>query len=536
MKLNGIFKDDMIFQRDREIRVFGEALGAETVSGVLKDAKGNIIVQESTNEIFEDGFFLLIMPPTRAGGPYTLEITLDDFSFPDAVLNNVYVGEVWLAAGQSNMEYPLGRSEFARRVIADVPDTKIHFYDIPVAGNYDQDQAMKEDQSKWVVINKDNCYDMSAVAFYFARKIETFLEEHHVEGKELHIGIVGCYLGGTSMASWQTVESLESTPEGRRYVEMFDEEVKALPPKFRQAAMDQYNRDLDVYYEKMKALLEKNPYITYIDAEKKSGLTIPWPPPSTPESIRRPGALFNTMVLRIVPFALRGVILYQGETDADDHADEYAPVFTSMINEWRESFWDEKLPFLFCQLPMYTSRDLKYMGFDDMKWPKLREQQALVAKTVPDTYMAVLTDCGEFDNLHPVDKKTPGERLALLALHHVYGYESLPATAPYVVDVRRGEGVEVTFGGDFKQLNLLSAYSSSESGFELAGDDGVFYPAEASVDFDGKTVVITCSEVEWPKSVRYAYFSYGTANLVTDNGLAAAPFQAVIDRSIGTSY
>ena len=150
--------------------------------------------------------------------------------------------------------------------------------------------------------------------------------------------------------------------------------------------------------------------------------------------------------------------------------------------------------------------------------------------------MAVLTDCGEFDNPYPSDKKTPGERLAALALRFVYDQEEIPAVAPYVVDIRRGEGIEITFGGDYTNLNLITTFASDDSGFEIAGENGVFYPALASVDFDGRTVILRNSKVEVPARVRYAYFSYGMANLVADTGLAAAPFEVAIDNTIGEFY
>ncbi|MCQ2532421.1 MAG: sialate O-acetylesterase [Saccharofermentans sp.] len=528
MKLNGIFKDGMVFQRDREIRVFGEAPEEKFVAAYIRDAEGNAVASGDTDEVYEDGFFLICIPALRAGGPYEMEVVAGS-KRTRFKITNIYVGEVWLAAGQSNMEYPLGRSENAKRVIQNVHDTNIHFYNIPVYGNYDDEQALAEENSKWEVINSDTCYDMSAVAFYFARKIETFIKEHHVEGKDLHFGIIGCYLGGTSIASWQSMESLEATKEGRKYIEMYRDELNQLPEADEEKAVAEYKKQLAEYKVKIEGILKENPYISYLEADRKIGKTIPWPPPPTPTSIRRPSALFDTMLLRIVPYGLRGVIFYQGETDADDHADEYAVVLKSMINEWREAFWDEKLPFIFCQLPMYTSKDRKYMEYDDMNWPKLREQQSIVARSMTNVYMAVLTDCGEFDNLHPADKRTPGERLAQLALKFIYGYESLPAVAPYVIFVRQGEGVEITFGGDFKSLNLEHNYSAAQSGFELAGPNGKFFPAEASVGFDGKTIVCTCKKVKRASKVRYAYYSYGTANLISDKGLAAEPFQIDID-------
>ncbi|MBO4637946.1 MAG: hypothetical protein J5685_12490 [Clostridiales bacterium] len=531
--LNGIFKDDMVFQRDREIRVFGLASNesGNKVVATIKDKRKNVAKAETT-EIYEDGFFLVTLPPLPKGGPYTLKV--ESKKDPEKIkISRVFIGEVWLAGGQSNMEYPLVRSEFAKAEIERMPENNIHFYTVPVAGTYDEKQKEAEETSKWICVDRETCKNMSAVAYYFAMRVN-----EHLAGKEdddIHIGIIGCYLGGTSLASWQSLESLEKTNEGIKYINEYLDEIENKSEEEYEKELSAYEAELDRYYSRAQVLFDENPYATYKDIENRFG-GAPWPPPVGKTSLRRPGALFDTMVLRVAPYNLRGVIFYQGEADVEEHYDDYGAVFKTLIEEWRESFLNRDLPFLFCQLPMYTSKDRKYMGYDDLKWPKLRRQQAKVANDVKDAYMTVLADCGEFDNVHPSDKKTPGHRLADLALRFVYDFKDIPAVSPYVVDIRRGEGVEITFGGDYNNLNLPTSLSSDDSGFEVAGEDGRYYPAEASVDFDGRTVLLKCSKVEFPVKVRYAFFSYGMANLVSDTGLAASPFEVNIDNTIGDFY
>ncbi len=548
MRLNGIFKDDMVFQRDADVRIFGETTpGSKVViKATIKNKSNRIVLKGETSEIYDDGFFVLTMPALPKGGPYTLKVEAkgeklsDEDIFFDRypskqTFENVYFGEVWLASGQSNMEYPLMRSELARRDVPQCPETMIHFYKVPEHGVYDELQRKEEDESSWSVISKDTCGDMSGVAYYFARRIEEYIHEHGEDAEDLHFGIIGCYSGGSSVSGWQSVESLKKTESGRKYIETFKAACSVVSDDVMELTARQYKDARLGYLAKVDRVLKQNPYTNYVDMERIVGGS-PWPPPDSPTSIRRPGALFDTMLLRVVPFSLRGVIFYQGEEDCEDYAMDYGVVFKTMIEEWREAFWNENLPFIFCQLPMYISKDKKYMGYDDYKWPRLRAQQEYVSKTVPNTYMAVLADCGEFDNVHPSDKKTPGERLAQLALRFIYGFNEIPAVAPYAIDVRRGEGVEITFSGDFDMLSLVTQFAVDETGFELAGEDGEFLPAQASVDFDGKTVILTNPLIEYPMKVRYAYFSYGLANLVSDTGLAAAPFEAIIDRSIGEFY
>ncbi|MBR2524015.1 MAG: hypothetical protein IKE53_06215 [Clostridiales bacterium] len=527
LRLNGIFKDNMVFQWGTEIRFFGQAEEACYVCVQMLD--GETIVDEVQSPTDDDLGFMAVLQPTQApGGPYEFRV----FSYSDedgewtaeAEIYDCYAGEVWLASGQSNMEYPLIRSEYSRFTIERVPRTQIHYYQVPQAGFLDEKQADAEASSEWTVIDSDTCRDMSAIAFYFARELESRID--------CKIGIIGCFLGGTSITCWMSEENLMSSPEGRKAKERADRELSFLSPEEYVEAEKEYEERVAEFNEKQAALLREDPYITYLTEEEKIGPG-PWPPPAGPGTVRHPGAMYECMVRRVAPFMLRGVIFYQGETDCDEYASGYGRLFTDLISEWREAFLDLDLPFIFCQLPMYISKERKFMDYDDYSWAILRQQQQMVADSVPNVYMAVLSDCGEFNNIHPADKKTPGHRLAGLALKFIYEFRGVPAIAPYIIDARRGDGVEVSFAGDFIMLNLLTGYDSDETGFEVAGEDGEFYKAGASVDFDGKTVILNCPKVEFPMKVRYAYFSYGPTPLYAENGLAATPFSVNIEKDLG---
>lgn len=409
MKLNGIFKDDMVFQRDRQIRVFGVASG--DVRACLKSGEG-VVVEGSVSA---DGEFVVCMDALPAGGPYVLEVVCGS---EVVTINRVYVGEVWLAGGQSNMEYPLGRSDNAREVVTNCPQTRIHLYNVPVADVFDEKAAAAEDAALWKVVNADTCYDMSGVGFFFARKVSEYLETHDEDGKDLHFGIVGCYLGGTSVSSWQSVESLKKTSAGQMYIDDFKRECeKWTSDEEYQAAEDKFYNETMEYVARVDKVLADDRFLTYLQADQLVVQGGPWPPPVGPRSQRRPGALFEAMLMRIVPFAFRGVIFYQGEEDVGKHPDVYSIVFGSMIDEWRKLFRDGRLPFLFCQLPVFPEEGTQ--DYDD--WGVVQAQQALSAQTIPDAYMIEIMECGEINNVHPSDKKTPGERLASVALKEVYG-------------------------------------------------------------------------------------------------------------------
>jgi sialate O-acetylesterase len=521
IRLNGIFKDNMVFQWGAELRVFGSSDKKCTVRCELFSGEESIITAESATE--EDGSFLICADPIEEpGGPFEIRITAEGEE--PVIIKNAYAGEVWLAAGQMNMEYPLARSEFAKYLIPKITKTEIRYYKVPQAGFMDEAQAKAEAESQWVEVDYETAGDMSAVAFYFAQSIES-----RIDAK---IGIIQCTFGGSTIDCWQSVESLMTTKEGQSYIKEFDERTSEYTPdEFDKFAAEFAKREKE-YSEKLDEALIENPFLTYLEADRQIG-EAPWPPPVGPRAVRHPGSFFECMILRVAPFTLRGVIFYQGEADTDGHQTEYGHAFETLIREWREVFFDDELPFLFCQLPMYISKDRKYMGYDDMSWPLLREQQQIVAIDMRNVYMAVTADCGEFDNMHPSDKKTPGDRLALLAQKFVYGFENTEAVSPFIIDARRGEGVEITFGGDYMLLNLTAGFGPEDSGFEVAGEDGEFFPAEATVDFDGKTILLSCPMVEYPSKVRYAFFSYGPTPLHAQNGLTATPFQVRIDKDLG---
>lgn len=416
MRLNGIFKCDMVFQADREIRIFGNAdkRNDSVISCLITDEAGTLICQGKTETVEDDGSFLIRLPGAEAGGPYKLEVSSGSERI---LLERIYIGEVWIAGGQSNMEYPLVRSDHAKETIEKLSETKIHFYKVPAFGNLNDEQEEAEASSAWEVVDKNTCKDMSAVAFYFARKVLDALSE---DGrKELHIGIIGCYLGGTSISSWVSRDTLMRLTEGRRYIDEFNVLTDGISEEEYEARKTEYDLKCEAYNRRLEELLEKDPYITYIQAEKQLGPGA-WPPPYGPACDRRPAALFEAMVLRIAPFASRGVIFYQGETDTENHEDDYAVMFTNLIGEWRDVFLDSNLPFVFCQLPMYSLSDPVLSAEVEEKWDKLRLQQQIVADTVPYTWQVSLIDCGEVDNIHPSEKQTPGERLADAALRYVY--------------------------------------------------------------------------------------------------------------------
>ena len=223
------------------------------------------------------------------------------------------------------------------------------------------------------------------------------------------------------------------------------------------------------------------------------------------------------MISRITPFTMRGVLYYQGESD-EHRPEEYASLLRSMIEEWRHDFCDEELPFLIVQLPMYAVRET--MELDH--WARLRESQELVYRTVKHTGLACIPDLGEFNEIHPKEKRIPAHRLYLQALREVYHLQETGTTAPMVREVYPFEGgIRVVFDNVDNGLIL-----HGEGGFELRDPDGIWHPAKTVANEE--SVQVTSREVPQPTGVRYAWFNFGQVTLFEQNGLPAAPFRRFI--------
>lgn len=249
--------------------------------------------------------------------------------------------------------------------------------------------------------------------------------------------------------------------------------------------------------------------------------------------------LYNGGIAPQVPTALSGVIWYQGEANTDNPA-LYAKMFPVLIRGWREKFENPELPFYYCQLANYKA---KKNHPDEVGWAALREVQTATL-AVPHTGQAVLIDVGEADDIHPLDKKTVGDRLAALALAKTYG-KSVPCEGPRCKSVKiEGNAIRVTFdavGGGLVAKPLPATYplvnarkknaplvrnspDSELEGFALCGEDGKWVWAEAKID--GDTVVVTSAKVPAPKHVRYAWGNNPTCNLYNKEGFPAVPFQS----------
>ena len=490
-----LFGNDAVLARNKEIRVFGAADEGAALRGTLKDAFG-ITMAEATCTA-EDGKFLLRFQPQAAQTGCSLTVT---DGVETVTSSDLAIGEVYFAGGQSNMELELQNADEGLALIEEHLDHDLRYFNVPKKPVWDESAVEAEAASHWESIRPGYGKDMSAVAYFFAVKLRKKLG--------VPVGIIDCYWGGTSVTCWMDEIALGRTAEGQRYMAEYAE-------RCGDKTMEQYLKEEEAFGQycaewngKADALRKENPDITWPEINAKIG-QMQWNPPVGPGSAYRPAGLVETMLKRVVPATLTGILFYQGEEDSG-RSTCYDELLVSAVKRWRELFMDEELPFLNVQLPMWIASD----GVEDGCWGRFRHAQERAWKQLRNSGLAVIIDCGEYDNIHPTDKRTPGERLFEQALTVVYGEQgqaSPRATGKYTV----GGTLTVT-------LSAPVTARDEETLMEIAGQDGRF--VKAAVTVEGDKLCLTAPEVPHPVAARYAHVNWGKVQLFGENGLPLAPF------------
>ncbi|MFD0671218.1 sialate O-acetylesterase [Cohnella sp. GCM10027633] len=484
LALNRLFTDHMVLQRDRSVPVWGTGADGVEVTVRCQDVSARTVVR--------NGEWKVSLPALHAGGPFEL---VAEGGEDRIVLRDVLVGDVWLAGGQSNMEWRIAVSANPEREVAEADWPTLRFYDVPRVA-YDDGQAHA---GAWTVCTPETASEISAVGYHFARTL--------IGALDVPIGIIGCNWGGTSASCWVPEESIAGDPDLRVYLDEYRGTIAAQGPGDVERLEAEYQAQVDEFVRKEQAGY-KGEELGYF----------PWPPPMSERSFLRPNGLYGTMLEPTVPYGIKGFIYYQGESDAN-RAGTYDKLLGIMIAKWRADWGDESLPFLFVQLPGYgdgTDRE-----HDTFNWPNLREAQQRVTEQVRDAFMAVILDCGEELDIHPKNKRPVGERLAGIALGEVYGRD-VSCYGPMFreLDIDGGKAI-VRFA---HAESGLVAPGGELLGFEIAGSDGRFVPAEAKIV--GGAVEASSTAVPAPSAVRYAWASWPEVTLFGGNGLPAAPFRS----------
>jgi sialate O-acetylesterase len=351
--------------------------------------------------------------------------------------------------------------------------------------------AARVDTSNWKIAAPDTLGGFTAVGYFFAQQL--------AEKLSVPVGIIHASWGGTPIESWIPEPVLRTSHSWATLNAKWQAAMKAYPEAY--AAQPALEAAWQKAQEDLKATGKP--------------ITMEWPrPPMGPGSGFAPARLYNGMIAPFAPYALRGALWYQGESNVG-RAGEYAELLPAMIQSWRAAWPQGDFPFLVVQLPNYTDNGKA----DGRAWAQLREAQAS-AVHVPAVGVAVTIDGDEPTNLHPTNKRPVGQRLAFLALQHIYGQREVVASGPVL---RAVEPAGAALCLCFSDAAGLKSIGATVTGFELAGADQVFHPATAKID--GTSVVVSCPQVVAPVAVRYAYTNAPEASLVNAAGLPAAPFR-----------
>ncbi len=480
-----VLSDHMVVQRELPVHVWGMAAPGESIEVSFRGATRAMVAGEL-------GRWSVYLPPGGAGGPFALTVTGTPAAgdsgaqaAPQTItLNDVLVGDVWVASGQSNMEFQLRQAATADQDLprAAIPDMRLLVVK-KAASLYPKDDI---DTDGWAASTPETARDFSAVAWYFAREIGS--QEH------VPVGVIDSTWGGTPGEAWTRMAALGADA--------------ALAPLFVSwGKMTEGEPDALLREANKQRILDE------AKAEGKPAPEFPWVP--TLESWG-PGMLWNGMIAPLTPFPIRGVIWYQGESNSPlERAPLYGRIFRTLIEDWRRAWGEGDFPFLYVQISSFKSTPAE-------DWAELREQQ-LKALALRNTAMAVTIDIGNPDNVHPTDKLDVGLRLARAARALSYG-EAIEYSGPLFRQATP-EGASVRVWFDHGEG--LTAKGGAVSGFEVAGADGKFAPATARIE--GATVVASSPDVAQPVLVRYGWSNSPDCNLFNGTGLPASPFTSAGD-------
>ena len=467
------FGNGMVLQREMPVRVFGKASADSSIRVELGDQRARAEVR--------DGAWQTTLNPMPAGGPYELRISSGNET---QVFTDLMVGEVWLASGQSNMAMALQGTQGYQQHLPKGQNPQLRFLKIPVT----EFGEINRKRVAWTHCTPETAKKFSAVAYHFAAALQRRLG--------VTVGIIGSYRGATWNENWMPRESIQNEPKLKYLWDKYENEYGA----FKTAA--DYEAGYQDYLRKLQAWRAKGGW---------SHGMVPFAPMG-PKAYQRPAGLYECMIKPLQPYAIKGVIWYQGEGNSARH-EEFRTLFPAFVQGWRKTWQNPDLPVYFVQLP----------PFKDPSWPYFRQAQLDVARTIPNCGMIVSEGCGDPEDIHPKVKKPIGDRLAHAASVELYG-QAGPAYGPMPRSVaRKGDRLIVTFDscGD----GLVCTGKAPQS-FELAAADGNYLAAKARIV--GKAIEVWSDAVTEPVALRYAWAPFPLMDLFNKAGLPASPFTAQV--------
>ena len=484
VKLPAIFSDHAVIQKDVQAPVWGWAEPNEEVTV-------KIGMQSQSTKAGADGKWKVKLDKLSAGGPHTLEIKGKN----TITIKDVLIGEVWLGSGQSNMAMTVNRC--------------LNYEKEQAAANFPQLRMFRESSGvstqpqfvgagKWEVCTPETVGGFSGTAYFFGRELHQVLK--------VPVGLINSSVGGTPVESWT---SMEAQKDFKELKPLFDRWQKSDADFNLVKAEAQYKIDL----EKHKIAAKK---------AKDDGKPIPRVPqkPNQPRLNNHfPGNLFNGKISPLIPYAIKGAIWYQGESNAGKgNAEVYGLQLAALINDWRSRWGQGDFYFAWVQLPNFHK--LQTDPIEESGWVTVREEMANTLK-LANTGMAITTDVGEANDIHPKDKQNVGKRLAMWALAKAYNQEKIASSGP-LFSSHEVKGKEVIIR--FTNTNGGLKSSGPElKGFAIAGADKKWKFANARIE--GETVIVSSPDINAPLMVRFAWADNPIATLFNGAGIPAAPFR-----------
>lgn len=466
LQLPCIYTDNMVLQRDTPLDIHGTANTGEKVTVSIASQKVTAVANNR-------GEWSVRLQPLAVGTDYTLTVQAGK---QKKEFRHVAAGEVWLCSGQSNMAFRLDQAVTGKRdiALADDPDLRLfdmkarwETYDVawPASCLDSLNHLQYFHETSWKGTSPETAARFSAIAYYYGKMLRDSLK--------VPVGLICNAVGGSPAESWIDRNTLET--------------------KFPAILKDWLHNDFIQGWVRGRAAknlandstrLGRHPY--------------------------EPCYLYESGILPLQQYPIKGVIWYQGESNAHN-MEAHEQLFRLLVDSWRANWKNQQMPFYFVQLS----------SLNRPSWTWFRDSQLRLMKSIPNTGMAVSSDYGDSLNVHPVNKQPVGERLARWALNRTYGYAITPSGPVFESVTRDGEALVVQFAyGD----GLRTSDGKSPSCFEIAEEDGLYYPAQAEIE--GNRVRLTCPQLKSPRYVRYAWQPFTRANLVNKDCLPASTFRA----------
>lgn len=472
VKLPNVFGSHMVLQQGQKNKVWG-----------LADPNESIVVtigsQKQTATANEKGSWEVWLEPLSVGGPLSMTVAgKNKITFDD-----VLVGEVWICSGQSNMQWDVNASNDADLERATAHYPKIRLLSVPQVGTQEPQWNF---EGKWTVCTPETVGSFSAVGYFFGRQL------HQTIG--VPIGLIDNAWGGSAAEAWINRERLAADSKYKPLLERWEQIEKNV---------DKNRADWANAVAKAKA-------------EKKQ---LPRNPDEVLRGNARPANIYNGVLKPTIGYGIRGVIWYQGESNAG-RAYQYRHLFPLMITNWREEWGQGDFPFYWVQLADFLAEKSEP---GESAWAELREAQTMTEKKLPNTGQAVIIDLGEAKDIHPRNKQGVATRLARLALSDVYGVKNIATRSPAFKAMKKdGKKVVLTFDhvdGGFRPFDV-----NELKGFTIAGSDRKFVNANAKVT-GPNTIEVWSDSVNDPQAVRYGWADNPIVNVYSNAGLPLTPFR-----------